>query len=158
MESTLAPRAGWIDLIYHNRFNHFNNKTLGVTKELIKNWGTNSDAENFAKMKIWLKKVSEIYQIQFPILQIIDSAGDGYYSVLGNKIAVSRLSVVTLLHEFRHAMQFQNRTRVMRTMVQAEDDARAWSLSLYYKVAPKSFKRLVGQNKIMFVTAEDLLS
>ena len=122
----------------------------------MQNWSTNSDDENISKMKKWLEKVAEIYQIQFPLLQIVNFAGQGCYRQSSNEIFMGYPSIVTLLHEFRHAVQFQNRTPANNTSNDAEDDARAWSLSLYYKVAPRSFKRLVGLNKILFVNKDDL--
>ena len=141
---------------YHKRFNNFNQQTIQATKELMLNWGANTQEQNVIKMKKWLEKVAEIYQIQFPMLKIVQLAGAGYYRINKNQICMAYPSIVTLLHEFRHAMQFQNRTRVTGYSDKAEDDARAWSLSLYYKVAPRSFRRLVRQNQIMFVGTEDL--
>lgn len=147
---------------YHRRYKHFNKKTLRATKELIKNWGADGEEKNLAKMKKWIREVSEIYQINFPMLKIIGYAGDGCYSPLLNEIYMARLSIVTLLHEFRHAMQAQGkapqyrRHQPLEAKGGAEDDARAWSLSLYYKVAPRSFKRLASQNQIFFVSSEDV--
>lgn len=147
---------------YHRRYKHFNKKTLRATKELIKNWGNDTEEKNLTKMKKWIREVSEIYQINFPMLKIITHAGDGCYSPLLNEIYMARLSIVTLLHEFRHAMQAQGkapqfcRHQPWEAKGGAEDDARAWSLSLYYKVAPRSFKRLASQNQIFFVSSEDV--
>lgn len=147
---------------YHRRFKHFNKKTLRATEKLLKNWATNSEEENLRKMRNWLKDVSEIYQINFPMLQVVANAGAGCYSPQANKIFIKKLSVVTLLHEFRHALQAQGRAPqyVQGTPPEErggfEDDARAWSLSLYFKVAPRTFKRLATENQIFFVTAEDV--
>jgi hypothetical protein len=149
-------------LKYHRRYKHFNKKTLRATKELMKNWGNDEEAKNLAKMRKWIEQVSKIYQINFPMLKIIRSAGEGCYSPLLNEIYMARLSIVTLLHEFRHAMQAQGKApqyrwqRPLEAKGGAEDDARAWSLSLYYKVAPRGFKRLASANQIYFVSAEDI--
>ena len=146
---------------YFRRYRHFNQKTVDATKELMKNWGDGTEENNLAKMKKWIQEVSEIYQVNFPMLKIVKYAGEGCYSPLVNEIYMARLSIVTLLHEFRHAMQAQgkapqySRNRHLEARGGAEDDARAWSLSLYYKVAPRSFKRLATQNQIFFVSAED---
>ena len=146
---------------YHRRYKHFNQKTIRATKELMKNWGDDDREKNLTKMKKWIQELSEIYQINFPMLKIVGFAGNGCYSPVMNEIYMTRLSIVTLLHEFRHAMQAQGKAPqfVQHELAEAtggaEDDARAWSLSLYHKVAPRSFKRLASGNQIFFVSAED---
>ena len=77
-----------------------------------------------------------------------------------NEIHMAYPSIVTLIHEFRHAMQAQGKADVAITdnLNKVEDDARAWSLSIYYKVAPRMFRRLVREGKIFHITPDDLLA
>jgi phage replication-related protein YjqB (UPF0714/DUF867 family) len=77
-------------------------------------------------------------------------------------------SVVTLLHEFRHAMQGDGLAQIRRgegpdpapsgnqAVDEREEDARAWSLSLYALAAPDAFKRGVKRGIIFFITHEDI--
>jgi len=128
----------------------------------MKGWANQSTEKNVLKMREWIREVSDIYGLTFPTLKIIASAGAGLYSPQLNQIMMAHPSMVTLFHEFRHAMQFQNKAPEYRNDVGweqrggLEDDARAWSLSLYRKIAPKTFKKLVTQNRIFFVSVEDL--
>ena len=68
------------------------------------------------------------------------------------------LSVVTLFHEFRHHMQATGAAvRLDRANEQqAEEDARAWSLSLYYRSRPALFRRAVENGRIYHLTVADL--
>lgn len=147
---------------YHRRFKRFNRRTVRATQKLLQGWGASSEKLKIEKMKNWIQDVSEIYQVNFPMLKMISSAGSGCYNTLSNEIFMSRASAITLMHEFRHAMQTQNkapefdRRQMIESRYGAEDDARGWSLSLYHKVAPRTFKRLVTDNRVFFVSVEDL--
>ncbi len=58
--------------------------------------------------------------------------GGGHYHLERNEIVMSdRLSVITYLHEYAHAMGMLEET-----------DAIRWSVNLFKKVFPKSFKAL----------------
>jgi len=50
------------------------------------------------------------------------------------------------LHEFRHHYQHHRHNVEFGAM---EDDARAWSLSLYHTVAPRRFRYLVENNMVI---------
>ena len=76
--------------------------------------------------------------------------GSGFYNQETNHIELPHYSVVTLLHEFKHAMQH------LTNQPQNEEVARGWSLSLFYKAAPKHFKRAVERAIIFFITPEDI--
>lgn len=105
----------------------------------------------------WVQAVAGVYGFQIPALAFNRQAGDGFYSPSKNEINMSKPSIVTLIHEFRHAMQSkQVATGFSRLARDVEHDARAWSLSLYFKVAPVSFRRLVAEGKIYHITMNDL--
>jgi len=109
-------------------------------------------------MQRFVMGASEIYGMDFPRVKISSFAGDGYYSTLENKIFMSRPSIITVVHEFRHAMQAQHKARGWSGQeIDVEHDARGWSLSLYYKVAPITFRRLVRSGKVFHIEPSDLL-
>lgn len=142
---------------YHKKFQHFKPKTLTITRTLLRDWGRSSNDLQWLKMNAWLTQGAEIYGIPRPNLIQDSRAGYGCYQLATNNICMSKPSVITLLHEFRHALQnHQRATGFNNDPRQVEPDARAWSLSLYYRVAPRSFRRLVAQGSIFFVSTNDL--
>lgn len=145
-------------LPYHRRFKNFKETTVNATEDLFKarpSRLTLEEAENV--FKDWLSKVSASYNLPSPNFvwdaDAIDGGG-GYYSPDDQTIALSHVSVTTLLHEFRHHMQWQG----IDTMVSEdkEEDARAWSLSLYYTVRPRLFERLVQEQRIYHISPQEL--
>lgn len=145
---------------YHRRFRRYNSRTVDATKTLMRGWGQAGQAERTAKMETWLETVSLIYKLPKPDLAVKATSyvGSGFYSPRSNLIALPKPSIVTLLHEFRHAMQYWNRAGShFRRGVGSEerggleDDARAWSLSLYHSVAPRTFRKLARDGQIFFV-------
>jgi len=142
---------------YHRKFRHFKPSILTTTKQLVKNWGTSTEVERWQKMLLWVEKAAEIYSIPKPTLVSSPTAGYGFYSPSTNKIYMNTASIVTVIHEFRHALQSQNRASGFNNdPTQVEHDARGWSLSLYYKVAPRSFRRLVANGSIFHISVNDL--
>jgi len=143
---------------YHRRFRNFNRRTTDATRRLMVGWGRGSQAERTAKMGAWLDEVAEIYELPRPELAVNASVNDrGFYSPRSNLIVLPQPSIVTLLHEFRHAMQYWGkagahfrRSAPSEARGGLEDDARAWSLSLYYTVAPRTFRRLAASGQIFF--------
>ena len=142
---------------YHKNFQRFKPQTLTITKTLLKDWGTSSEETNWLKMNQWLTEAAQLYEIVRPNLAKDASAGYGFYNRPKHKIYLSRPSVTTLLHEFRHSLQNHHKAQGFSgDWNDAEHDARGWSLSLYFKVAPRSFKRLANNGSILFVSPNDL--
>lgn len=75
--------------------------------------------------------------------------GGGSYMVDYNTIELyKKFSLVTFLHEFRHVMQHKLDIDMYKTN---EDDARAWSLSLYYLADPVRFNRAARMGMLHYV-------
>lgn len=145
---------------YHRRFNNISPFTVRRTRWLIRRWSVTDD--RWAAMRAWLVIVSERYRMVTPNLVNDRRAGSGYYRRDTNTIYLSKPSIITLLHEFRHAMQSQGAAgpsfrpdRDMEERGGVEDDARAWSLSLYYAVAPRTLKRLVSEGRVFHTSPAD---
>lgn len=145
---------------YHLKFRNINERTLNATRELLQGWGEADDTLRWIKMDKWVGKASAIYGMRRPLVGVTRTAGAGYYRRDTNEIHMAYPSIVTVMHEFRHAMQAQGKAPVAITenLNAVEDDARAWSLSIYYKIAPRLFRRLVREGKILHITPDDLLA
>lgn len=60
-------------------------------------------------------------------------------------------SLITVLHELRHYIQFNTELRYMEwDYDDKEEDARSWSASLYYSCFPEEYMNLYKQNKLKF--------
>ena len=145
---------------YHLKFRNINQRTLDATRVMLNGWADADDTERWIRMDKWVGKASAIYEMRRPLVGVTRTAGTGYYRRDTNEIHMAYPSIVTLIHEFRHAMQAQGKAPVAITenLNAVEDDARAWSLSVYYKVAPRLFRKLVREGKILHITPDDLLA
>lgn len=96
----------------------------------------------------WLIKMSKLYNIECPRF-IFNPDEEGIFSELtgggqyipGEHVIIihGKYSFVTLAHEFRHAVQYTSDVKIYKEDL--EEDARAWSLSLFKKACPKSYKK-----------------
>jgi hypothetical protein len=59
----------------------------------------------------------------------------------------TKFSLVTLLHEFRHAMQYQTGCCPQD---ESEEDSRGWSCSLYFIADPERYDRAVTKGILHF--------
>jgi len=160
------------ELPYHKRFKNFNPKTVEATKELFRARPSQLVLEDVEVVfKKWIADISKVYDIPTPDFvweyDDLSDIGGGlchglredendenspfYNSVL--HIDANRRSITTLIHEYRHHMQFMGMNMVDEDV---EEDARAWSLSLYYKTRPVLFERLVREGKIFHIDPRDL--
>lgn len=140
---------------YHLQFRNIKGATVDATRTLLTDWSSKDDMEKWQALDAWVTEVSALYDMVRPVLLIDWQAGSGYYLIHRNEIVMSKPSVITLLHEFRHAMQRQGKAG--RQFRDVEDDARAWSLSLYWSVAPRTLKRLVEQGRVLHTTPRDFV-
>lgn len=137
---------------YHKHFENINEYTVGRTRYVLRHWQHSNEERRWNHMDVWLLLVSINYGMQKPKLVRDPSAAYGFYIPSRNEIHMSKPSIVTMLHEFRHAMQHQQKAGNWRD---AEKDARGWSLSLYFKIAPRTLKRLVAEEKVLHMTVAD---
>lgn len=131
---------------YHKRFRHIDRRTINATKALFAGWSDATQRET--KSLRWLSEVSEIYGVPTPRLKLAPTSFD-HYQRDHHLIVLTKWSLITLLHEFRHHLQ---NTRFPCAGWMAEPDARAWSLSLYHAVAPRTLRRLATENQIIHLT------
>ena len=133
-------------MTYHNRFSHFDRRTLTATRTLMRGWSTKDTAERWAACDGWLDEASRIYDVPRPNLRATGYRGTGCYLRMTQDIKMEYPSIMTLIHEFRHHLQC---SLMQAPHPDPEDDARAWSHSLYRKVAPRTFDRLIASGAIL---------
>lgn len=137
---------------YHKHFTNISAHTIARTRFMMRDWKLSDEERRWNHMQAWLIVVAAQRRMEIPRLVRDPSAGSGFYRPAWNEIHMSKPSIVTLLHEFRHAMQHQGKAG---RWVDAEKDARGWSLSLYWKIAPNTLKRLVSTGEVLHMTAAD---
>ena len=127
---------------YSNSFHNFDESTVIITKNLgsqiIKK--RNTDEEKIYYCTDWIARVSAIYGVTTPSFEFRpdeeNGGSNGFYSPKKNLICLQKkISLVTLLHEFRHCMQHQGHKMIDPDI---EEDARAWSMSLFKVAMPKA--------------------
>lgn len=144
-------------------FRHLHPKAIEATKEVIKRklWRSDVEVQREA-LQEWANKVALVYGITPPTV-VLDplsvAAGNGFYNASNNSIILPYYSVMTLLHTFRYAMQHQG---AAGDVVQEDDtgearvvDAAKWSMSLFYKSAPRRFKRMAREGRIIGVPSDE---
>lgn len=149
---------------YHRRFRHIDQRVKDATDRLFRSRPSEgTPAEQHAKLDAWLNAASRVYGIPKPTLRFTNAAeacGHGCYVPALNEIRLPYASITTLLHEFRHAMQHHGfdmvESRFDPEHDRHEEDARAWSLSLYHTVRPGLFRRMIENGRIMYVLPDDL--
>jgi rRNA maturation protein Nop10 len=140
---------------YHVAYTQLKPAVVKIVRDFIvkaRPWRGTAE-EKQQKFEAVIKKLARHYNIRPPTVHISDpehAMGSGFYNRETNHIELPHYSVVTLLHEFKHAMQH------LTNQPQNEEVARGWSLSLFYKAAPKHFKRAVDRAIIFFITPEDI--
>jgi hypothetical protein len=139
---------------YRHRFKRIDPRVVAATKRLIeaKPWrgnpGRGGPGERRAAreaFRAWLEAASAAYGIRPPELVVGVRGTYGFYDPVLNIIALPKFSVFTLLHEFRHAYQYQKLFKVG-----CEENARGWSVSLVYAADPGFYQRAVKKNKSPF--------
>lgn len=111
-------------------------ETIRALKEFKrKNPWRGTMEQRFEKLKWLNKKLAEIYNIRMPDLRMEDITGgfsgrSSYTPALHRIVARGKLSVVTYLHEFRHAMG------------KGEKEATKWSVNLFRQIFPEQYARL----------------
>lgn len=146
---------------YHRRFANFKRAALDATRQLIEARPSRmSPEERDVAFRSWVTALSEAYGMETPAFhwdEDADYGGGGFYQPATHSITMSpnHPSVVTLIHEFRHALQRTGKGAPMVSQ-DIEVDARAWSLSLYWQVKPRLLERLVREGRVFHITADEL--
>jgi len=148
---------------YHLQYDVGDHQTFITRRTLMRGWGAASTKQRIAKSALWLGEMSDWWDMPQPAFRVdpTERSAGRYILPPVDAIVLPYPSIVTLLHEFRHALQAHGRVRSLGnnpTEEAKEDDARAWSLSLYWQAAPRTFTRLVTEGRILYVTPAEVAS
>ena len=149
------------EFTYSKVFTKIKPQAIELTRELVKSGIWKNDVSNEDKaiyMGIWVQKMSALYGMRTPKFYFVGgregnaeyrrTGGGCYFPSLNEMYVFKKPSLTTLLHEFRHAMQTQKRVKCFRG--DKEEDARAWSVSLYRLSCPISYKKAVDKGTMHF--------
>jgi len=146
---------------YHRTVTEYPAPLLEVTDRYFKQRPWRADWVD--KAQGWVTDAAEVYGLPGLTLRHTspaEAAGSGCYLPILGEIRMPKPSVVTLFHEFRHAIQHHRPSDVHYwldpTAQPAEDDARAWSLSLFHQVRPQLLASAVEAGSVFYIIPEDL--
>lgn len=132
------PREAMFALITFKRDNRFSNPAVPFTEHM---------AKRLQAMQVLVKSLCDIYNIpQVTVEGVAIEEGAqslaSFYSPPQRVIyMVGKLSIITLLHEFAHALLGAN-----------EDDARKWSVNIFRRAYPRAFENLANPEGHILVT------
>jgi hypothetical protein len=143
---------------YENEHLLFAPGVLKATRKLFKARPWHGDEARLREIySRWVDRASEAHGIYSPNLMFRlepeAPRGAGYYDRYTKTLFLYRPSIITLFHEFRHHVQCE-RGRDVRGRTWMEDDARAFSLSLYKRVRPERFTEAVQAGTVLFTQPE----
>ena len=132
---------------YQFKYKHLNKDAIKEVREVILKYRIFklNRTERFILLKELNKSLSKIYKIKKPHL-VYDSSRehDGFYNHNSNIIVLNdKLSLITYLHEFKHALQ------TLKHKKNSENIARSYSLSLFYNASPRHFRRAIRKGLIL---------
>lgn len=132
---------------YNLKYQHIKPAVINAVKKVIieDRIFKRTHTERFIILDRLLNKLCEIYNIpedKKPKL-LLTTFSDGFYNMIDNSINLNdKLSLITLLHEFKHFLQIAN------NKPNSEDIARGYSISLFYLASEKHFNRAIRKGLI----------
>ena len=142
---------------YHLKYTTDNipNVVIEATRELMTKIWRQTNEVRLTGIQAWLTTASETYGLIKPEFEMIQGdegrimyarTGGGQYFPDTNKIILyKKHSLTTLIHEYRHAMQFQTNFQG-----ELEEDGRGWSASLFYLADPVKYMTAALAGTIIF--------
>ena len=145
--------------LYSDSFTNIEQETIEEAKKLVKTgiWKKDVDVKiKVENVKEFLKSLSDIYGIEAPRL-LFDKSEDFYrmtggfiYSPQDKVISLyHKFSLVNILFAFRYHMQNCGLVDEMY-LDDSKLDAVGWSMSIFKKATPKSWKRAVDNGMVMY--------
>ena len=142
---------------YHTRYpeERFPEGVIAATRELMTKIWRQTKEVRLEGINDWLRVVSEAYQVIKPEFEIVQGdigrimyqrTGGGQYFAEQLKIVLyKKHSLTTLIHEYAHHLQHC-------TMFSGdfEEDARAYSCSLYYLADPEKYMAAAQSGALHF--------
>lgn len=141
---------------YAKVYKHLKPEIVNATKEMMPDiWRGDNESKEII-MRAWLVKASTIYNVPVPAFKFDAANLDGYsmtgggcYEPAVNQITLFyKASLVTLLHEFKHMLQHVKGGYMYRD--DKEQDARAWSVSLFKMANARAYRTAVRKGLLHF--------
>jgi hypothetical protein len=158
-----SSRGGEPPTPYHLRYRQFHPRTIAATRRLFDARPHRMNPMRQVRaLQQWVDEVSDVYGIPPARVRITSrrEAADGYYDLRTHEINLPKCSVLTLMHEFAHHKQNVDPNHQMvqpsHGDVQHEEDARAWSQSIFYKIKPVRYRRLALEGRILHTEPETM--
>lgn len=130
---------------YHKMFQHLSQAAIEAVRETAADglWRL-PEYEGYLLLQRLADRLCEIYRLP-PVR--VEQADYEVYIPSRSIIGLPRVSLVSFLHEFRHHMQTHGRQHYPSVEV----DARGWSISMFRRACPGSFKRAWRAGRIWFM-------
>ena len=124
-------------------------KAVRVVRRVVSNGFYNkSKEEQIEGLGKITSEICDYYNIISPKIAV--DKGHEYYQPHNDLIGLPKsTSIISLLHELRHHIQFQ--ADKCYKGHNKEEDARAWSLRVFKLACPNSFKRSIKRGNIMHI-------
>lgn len=133
-----------------------NRQVVKLVRELVKDgYFRQSAGAKEVELRELNETLSEIYNIDTPTLYFDERFPSPFYLMGANRIGLKNYSIVSYLHEFRHALQ--HFVGVQYTGLTKEEDSRAYSMRVYASACPRMFVKAVKEGKILFVKWDEEL-
>ena len=143
-------------LIYSRVYRKIHPKAIEASRLAAPRLWKGETADRVLFARLWLADMSRLYgipRVRFDFVDdpvLYEESGGGRYIPNEHRIVLyHRWSFVTLAHEFRHAVQASGFLEAMY-LNDPEEDARAWSVSLFRLSCPKSYKSAVANGRLHF--------
>lgn len=136
-----------------NRFRRIKPAAVVVVRRMVREgrFYHRNNREKMDMLAVLIWDLAHIYKVPIPHIHIVgapmDWLGGGVYDQSTNSIWIGApYSLMTTLHEFRHLLQFQT---MSEPPPDVEDDARAWSHSLFRLALPRLYRRSLREGKFL---------
>lgn len=133
---------------YHKMFQRLSQNAIMAVRETAGQglWQL-PDFEGFILLNRLAEKLNEIYGL--PPVRVELHAIEAY-NPRTSTIGLPKISMVSFLHEYRHHMQANGKQHYSDIV----KDARGWSISMFRRACPGSFRRARAANLIWFCPPE----
>jgi len=109
------------------------------------------ETEQNRRIDVWAGEVSMQYGIEKPTV-VIDKSFSPSYTPWEHKIRLNKVSVVSLFHEFAHAIQ----VRTGKPKMESEVWARTFSCKLFKTASPLNYRRACERKTLLFTLDDEV--
>ncbi len=134
-----------------NRFRRIKPAAVVVVRRMVREgrFYRRSGEKKMDMLATLIRDLADVYGVPAPHVHMVDAPlnwlGGGEYDQSTNSIRIGApYSLMTTLHEFRHMLQFR---MMPEPPSDVEDDAQAWSHSLFRLALPRLYRDSLRKGK-----------